>query len=71
MASGYVPIDTPPGTAPLPLGTAVAAKPATPGGPAVSAPGTKAKKAKKPTPPAKPGKRFSKRPPARPPMGRR
>jgi hypothetical protein len=28
--SGYVPVDTPPGTAPMPLGTPVPAKPATP-----------------------------------------
>ena len=30
MASGYLPVDTPPGTAPMPLGQPVPAKPATP-----------------------------------------
>ena len=30
MASGYLPVDTPPGTAPMPLGQPVPAKPTSP-----------------------------------------
>lgn len=37
--AGYLPVDTPPGAAPLPLGTPVPAKPASPAAPAPVAKG--------------------------------
>jgi hypothetical protein len=38
MAAGYLPVDTPPGTAPMPLGSPVPAKPAAPTSPSVKPP---------------------------------
>ena len=55
MAGGYLPVDTPPGTAPMPLGQPVPAKPASPAvprGPQVRKPPTPSGKGRVKRPPA-------------------